>query len=503
MNKEQQSLLELLVKVRDFLDENEIRFYLFGGSCLGAIRHRGFIPWDNDIDIIIDRKNYSKLINTINKNPWDDIEFVCFENNEDYFRPFGQFSSKRDTYFLKSRVFNKGLCMGTIIDVFVMDFVPENRLENYKRALLMYEEVLAIYRVCRNEIKDYQDEYFRLVDKEKHVGRKTVVQELRNELEQYSPDDSDYLVTRFWVNKFRCFRKDWFGEPEYVQFEGEKMPVPSNAVACLRFQYGYDWYMLPDEDNRKAKSFYINHNISSNNFVNDINNFINNDIIQQLLENRKHFQVSRLQSQLNIQRINNQLKCYRLVMELEAEGILYSQKGMNILFDNIKCFEIAGNGSDYFEQGFINRWIREYIYNGRYYQARKVQKVFGNSDSAELLMRIERLAMAHQDKDVDRMATCLSEFSEDEKKKIPDCIRARVVLCLSGAVNCWDINEIRKDCENYLDKYPDNYEIIKTYGDVLLAFGDELKAKEIYELVLKHSKNGMDLLEIRDRNVRS
>ena len=135
--------------------------------------------------------------------------------------------------------------------------------------------------------------------------------------------------------------------------------------------------------------------------------------------------------------------------------------------------------------------------------ARKVQKVFGNSDSAELLMRIERLAMAHQDKDVDRMATCLSEFSEDEKKKIPDCIRARVVLCLSGAVNCWDINEIRKDCENYLDKYPDNYEIIKTYGDVLLAFGDELKAKEIYELVLKHSKNGMDLLEIRDRNVRS
>ena len=68
-------------KVDAFLEEYGIEYYLFGGSLLGAIRHNGFIPWDDDIDIIMDRANYYKLIEVSDKLPWDNIAFDCYEKN--------------------------------------------------------------------------------------------------------------------------------------------------------------------------------------------------------------------------------------------------------------------------------------------------------------------------------------------------------------------------------------------------------------------------------------
>ena len=96
MTRTQQALLELLEKVAAFLEENGITFYLFGGTAIGALRHRGFIPWDDDVDILVDRDNYYRLIEAASSLP-DDIEFDCFELDHNFAKPYGMFSKRTDT----------------------------------------------------------------------------------------------------------------------------------------------------------------------------------------------------------------------------------------------------------------------------------------------------------------------------------------------------------------------------------------------------------------------
>lgn len=62
LRKWQLKLLEILVYFRDFCNEHNLRFWLAAGTCLGAVRHKGFIPWDDDLDVQMPREDYDKLI---------------------------------------------------------------------------------------------------------------------------------------------------------------------------------------------------------------------------------------------------------------------------------------------------------------------------------------------------------------------------------------------------------------------------------------------------------
>lgn len=63
----QDELLDLMKIFHNFCEKEGIQYFLYGGSCLGAVRHKGFIPWDDDLDICVDRINYNKLIKSFQK----------------------------------------------------------------------------------------------------------------------------------------------------------------------------------------------------------------------------------------------------------------------------------------------------------------------------------------------------------------------------------------------------------------------------------------------------
>ena len=108
----QQYLLPILVDFDKFCRENDIKYSLSDGTLIGAVRHKGFIPWDDDIDVTLDRENFNKFIAASKKTLPDQYEII----HDIWIRRF----SRKDNP--KKDAFPPEGC----IDLFVFDYVPEN-----------------------------------------------------------------------------------------------------------------------------------------------------------------------------------------------------------------------------------------------------------------------------------------------------------------------------------------------------------------------------------------
>ena len=80
----QNKLLEMMKDIDKICQKNDINYFLAGGSCLGAVRHHGFIPWDDDMDIAMSRVEYNKFVKALKKDLGDKYVFHCYEKNKKY-----------------------------------------------------------------------------------------------------------------------------------------------------------------------------------------------------------------------------------------------------------------------------------------------------------------------------------------------------------------------------------------------------------------------------------
>lgn len=118
--------LDILDNVADFCKKNNIRYYLCGGTLLGAVRHQGFIPWDDDIDIIIPRTDYIKFMNLFNGRKGH-YRVHSLYTDKDWYSTFAEVEDIRTIKKYKSFVANKDY--GVNIDIFPIDGSPDNRIK--------------------------------------------------------------------------------------------------------------------------------------------------------------------------------------------------------------------------------------------------------------------------------------------------------------------------------------------------------------------------------------
>jgi len=129
--------LNILKDVHEYCEKNDLIYVLGWGTLLGAIRHNGFIPWDDDIDILMPRKDYEKFLNSYGG---DYYNVVSRRNRLSYHLPFAKVIDCRTT--LKE---DSPLCdeIGVYIDIFPMDFVPGNKQER----LRLFKKTSWLFRV--------------------------------------------------------------------------------------------------------------------------------------------------------------------------------------------------------------------------------------------------------------------------------------------------------------------------------------------------------------------
>jgi len=147
LRKLQLTELDILVDIDKICKENNIQYFLIGGTLLGAVRHKGFIPWDDDIDIGMLRSDYEKFIELcLNKNVLGEKYFLhCNESDENYFVPFIKVK-KNNTTFAEEDLENLNTHKGIFLDIFPYDNVPkQNSIIQRIQAIIVRNIHYAIY----------------------------------------------------------------------------------------------------------------------------------------------------------------------------------------------------------------------------------------------------------------------------------------------------------------------------------------------------------------------
>ena len=186
MLDEQTGLLTLLKEFDSICKKNNITYFLEGGSLLGAVRHKGFLPWDDDIDLCITRAEFKKLLAVIDKDLPAGRELYCYERYPEYLRETVKYTNLTSTVLFRNHILD-GLAAGQHIDLFILDPAPNDpqELEEYKTLATIYSELMTPVYVMCEDILEHQEEYDRYRRMMKEQGREAVLNQLRDKLYSY------------------------------------------------------------------------------------------------------------------------------------------------------------------------------------------------------------------------------------------------------------------------------------------------------------------------------
>ena len=111
-----------------FCNENNLKYFMCGGTLLGAVRHKGFIPWDDDIDIMMKREDYDKLIELYPKNDNSNFKLFSYELDKSFPYPFAKMDDFRTIF---EEEINDSYKIGVNIDIFPIDYITEDELHEF------------------------------------------------------------------------------------------------------------------------------------------------------------------------------------------------------------------------------------------------------------------------------------------------------------------------------------------------------------------------------------
>lgn len=256
----QEILINMLTYIDSICRKNNINYSLIGGSLIGAIRHKGFIPWDDDIDIVLDINNYNKLIEILRKN--DNKHYTLLEPllTNGYPLHFTKLIDNR-TSLKEKAVIDEVNNYGVFLDIFCYNYAPDN-FNTRKR----YFKKLLFWRKCLVKVDpNYNNPSFihKFIRISKNIylsimGNKRILKKMQSLILKYNRKESKYVITN---NPVYSFEKEvQFADDilEYIDVPFEKINVKifKNYDNILKRTFG-NYMELPPKEKQIA------HNVSA------------------------------------------------------------------------------------------------------------------------------------------------------------------------------------------------------------------------------------------------
>ena len=236
--------LEILVEIDRICRINHINYFLDSGTALGAIRHKGFIPWDDDIDIGMLRKDYKRFIEVAKEQLGDEF-FLQTIDTDPFYNKLHAKVRKNNTLFMEDINYNRKMNHGIFIDIFPFDNVP-NFMGNLYIKINQFFQKLASYVFAEGyeKISNYK------VLMAKFVFGKNIQKRFDILCELFNKYDTKYVTSFSYINREQLlYEKKWFDKTEEVDFGGKSFFIMKGWDGYLKKMYG-KYMELPPEDER-------------------------------------------------------------------------------------------------------------------------------------------------------------------------------------------------------------------------------------------------------------
>lgn len=246
--------LDILKVFRSFCEEHGIRYFLACGTLLGAIRYKKFIPWDDDVDVLVPREDYDRLLASF--RDCERYRLYAFERNQKYRYPFAKLCDMT-TRLTETFYPNNGVDLGVNIDIFPLDHWNDD----FEKAQREHQRIrkniacLGYLKVDKprtdNPVKFVL--WSAIIAYCKMQGSGHYIRKIIKESNKQSQRNSRYVGVKAWPmwGTGAIMPVEVFSDAVEIEFEGEKFMAPADYDTYLRSLYG-DYLPDPPEEKRKT-----------------------------------------------------------------------------------------------------------------------------------------------------------------------------------------------------------------------------------------------------------
>jgi len=259
LNKLHHDILTIMDEVDRICRENHLRYYLMCGSCIGAVRHKGFIPWDDDMDIAMPFNDFIRFIKLITENKaknsiLSDSFYLRWINTEKcYNHSFAKMCLKGTVFQESNGPSAKNA--GIYVDIF-----PLYSCKPYGKSIEIQNRIVTFLEKCIHYKGAKHDKF----DRNLKLWIKRIITNLFSNysiykimlmiirpLDENKSDYQAFFATPYPMRRM-LFPKDWHGDGKFMLFEGREYICPIKADSYLKQIYGEDVMQLPPENKRKS-----------------------------------------------------------------------------------------------------------------------------------------------------------------------------------------------------------------------------------------------------------